>query len=171
MNTEVNFPMAEWRQSCCNPFNKVHHTVRKKTQLRAVTKQMCKKVPSMLLGEKICHTCRKQMSGMSEFTEPEESQSRPFRDEQPSPHDDQEYLDVDPSQELPTMTDSSSESDSPSICKQYHATLATESRTRVNKYLRVAGETPITKRKLQSKKYREKTSHYCENDGKGRYCR
>ena len=67
--------MAEWRQSCCNPFNKVHHTVRKKSQLRAVTKQMCKKVPSMLPGEKIC---RKQVSGMSEPTESEKSQSRSF---------------------------------------------------------------------------------------------
>ncbi len=131
-NTEVNdlflLAMAEWIQSCCNPFNKVHHTVRKKSQLRAVTKQMCKKVPSILPGEKICHTCRKQVSAMSEPTEPEQSHSRPFIDEQPSP--DQEYPEVEVSQE-PTTTNSSSESESSPI-KEYHATLATESRTRVN---------------------------------------
>ena len=148
--------MAEWRQSCCNPFNKVHHTVRKKSLLRAVTKQMCNKVPSMLPGEKICHTCRKKVSAMSTPTEPEQSQSRPLIDEQPSPHD-HEYPEIEVSQE-PTMTDSSSESDSSPI-KQYHANLATESRTRVNQYLRVVGETPITKRKLQSKKYKKSKLH------------
>ena len=89
---------------------------------------------------------------MSEPTEPEQSQSGPFIDEQPSPCD-QEYPETELSQE-PTMTDSSSESDCSSI-KQYHATLATESRTRINKYLRIAGESPITKRKLQSKKYKK----------------
>ena len=57
------------------------------------------------------------------------------------------------------MTDSSSESDSSVICKQYEATLATESRTRVNKFLRIAGETPISKRKLQSKKYKKRKLH------------
>ena len=151
--------MAEWRQSCCNPFNKVHHTVRKKSQLRAVTKQMCKKVPSMLPGEKICHTCRKQVSGMSEPTESEKSQSRSFIEEQPSPYN-QEYPEIELGQE-PTMTDSSSDSDSSSssdssLIKQY---LTTESRTRVNDYLKVAGETPITKRKLQSKKYKKRKFH------------
>ena len=85
--------MAEWRQSCCNPFNKVHHTVRKKSQLRVVTKKMCKKVPSILPGEKICHTCRKQVSAVSEPTEQEQSQSRPFIVEQPSPSD-QEYAEI-----------------------------------------------------------------------------
>ena len=78
--------MAAWRQSCCNPFNKVRHTVREKSQLRAVTK-MCKKVPSILQGEKIWHTCRKQVSDMSEHAEPDQYNSRPFTDEQSSPYD------------------------------------------------------------------------------------
>ena len=144
--------MAEWRQSCCNPFNKVRHTVREKSQLRAVTKKMCKKVPSILPGEKICHTCRKQVSDISEHAEPDQSNSRSFIDEQSSPYD-HDYPKIELSHES-TMTDSFSESESSPV-KQYHSTLATESRTMVNKYLRIAGETPITKRKLQSKKYKK----------------
>ena len=96
------------------------------------------------------------MSAVSEPTEQEQSQSRPFIVEQPSPSD-QEYTEIELSQE-PTITDSSSESDSSPI-KQYHTTLATESRTRVNKYLTIAGETPIIKRKLQSKKYKKSKLH------------
>ena len=113
----------------------------------------------MLQGEKICHTCRKQVSDMSEPTESEKSQSRSFIEEQPSPYN-QEYPEIELGQE-PTMTDSSSDSDSSSSSdsspiKQY---LTTESRTRVNDYLKVAGETPITKRKLQSKKYKKRKFH------------
>ena len=89
---------------------------------------------------------------MSEHAEPDLSNSRSFIDEQSSPYD-HDYPKIELSHES-TMTDSFSESESSPV-KQYHSTLATESRTMVNKYLRIAGETPITKRKLQSKKYKK----------------
>ena len=86
---------------------------------------MCKKVPSILPGEKICHTCRKQVSDMSEHAEPDLSNSRSFIDEQSSPYD-HDYPKIELSHES-TMTDSFSESESSPV-EQYHSTLATESR-------------------------------------------
>ena len=40
----------QWRNSCCNPFNKVKHSVRDKSQLRTVSKSICEKFPSILPG-------------------------------------------------------------------------------------------------------------------------
>ncbi len=54
--------MAEWKISCCNPFNKYKHSVRDKRRLRNVTSGMCEKFPSRLQGDKICDACRKQVS-------------------------------------------------------------------------------------------------------------
>jgi len=47
-------------------FNKPNHFIRKKNQLRVVIKRICEKVPSILPGEKICDSCRKQLSAESE---------------------------------------------------------------------------------------------------------
>ena len=57
----------QWRNLCCNPFNKPNHFIRKKNQLRVVTKRICEKVPSILPGEKICDSCRKQLAAESEW--------------------------------------------------------------------------------------------------------
>ena len=57
-----------------------------------------------------------------------------------------------------SLKGSSSDSDdipASSPIKQHHVSLAIESRIKVNKYLRTIGETPTTKRKLQSKKYQK----------------
>jgi len=40
----------QWRNLCCNPFNKPHHFIRKKSQLMVITERMCEKVPSILLA-------------------------------------------------------------------------------------------------------------------------
>ena len=50
-----------WRNICCNPFNKPNHFIRKKNQLRFVTKWMCEKA-SILPGERICDDCRKNLA-------------------------------------------------------------------------------------------------------------
>ena len=55
---------SQWWNLCCNPFNKPHHFIRKKSQL--VTKRMCEKVPSFLPGE-ICDSCRKKLAAESEW--------------------------------------------------------------------------------------------------------
>ena len=53
----------QWKErSCCNPFQKENHdwTTRRKT-LRYVTEWMCKKIPTISMGSKICDNCRKQL--------------------------------------------------------------------------------------------------------------
>ena len=116
----------QWRNLCCNPFNRPHHLIRKKSQLRIVTKRMCEKVPSILPGEKICDSCRKELAAKSE------QQSLPQEQSDSSPESDV----VSPSDEM---------LDHPL------ATLAA-----ANKHLDAIGETPLTKRKLQSIQYRQK---------------
>jgi len=49
----------QWRNLCCNPFNKPHHFSRKKSQLGVVT------VPAILPGE-ICDSFGKQLAAESE---------------------------------------------------------------------------------------------------------
>ncbi len=61
----------QWRNSCCNPFNKLKHSVRDKTQLRTVTKRICEKFPSILPGDKICDSCRKKVSTVNEVPQKE----------------------------------------------------------------------------------------------------
>ncbi len=125
--------MAQWRNSCCNPFDKVHHNVRNKAQLRTVTKAMCKKFPLRILpGEMICHTCRKQAMIESEY-----------------------IPDLESIEEHLPATNNSSDSDIPeastSPVKKYQASVATESRATINELLTSFGQTPLTKRKLQNK--------------------
>lgn len=129
----------QWRNSCCNPFNKVKHSVRDKSQLRTVTKSICEKFPSILLGDKICDSCRKNLSTVSEI-----------------PQVQVEPLDQSISSLDFLETNYSSESTSPSPVKQFQASVTQQSREKANKYLRDVGVTPITKRKLQSRKYQKK---------------
>ena len=115
------------------------HSARDKSQLRTVTKSICEKFPSILPGDKICDSCRKKLSTVSEI-----------------PQEQVELLDQSISSLDFLETNYSSESTSPSPVKQFHASVAQQSRKRANKYLRDVGVTPITKRKLQSRKYQKK---------------
>ena len=114
----------QWRNLCCNPFNKPHHFIRKKSQRRVVTDRMCEKVPSISPGEKICDSCRKQLAAESE------QQSLP-----------QEQSDSSPESDVVSPTDE--------MFGHPLATLAV-----ANEHLDTIGETPLTKRKLRSKRYR-----------------
>ena len=125
----------QWRNVCCNPFNKLKHNVKDRSQLRTVTKRTCEEFPSILPGEKIC---RKKLSSVSVIpTAPEkvEFSNQPFSSSE---------------------TDHSSESFTASSVKEFQASVAKESRERANEYFRAIGTTPITKRKLQSRKYQKK---------------
>ena len=117
----------QWRNLCCNPFNKPHHIIRNKSQLRVVTKAMCEKFPSILRGEKICDACRKQLAKVS----------TPRKQVSPPP----EQSDISPESDV--------ESSSDEVFDDPKATL-----TVANEYLDAIGETPLTKRKLRSKQYR-----------------
>ena len=52
---------CQWKNTCCNPFQKVNHSSKRKN-LRPVTKWMCLKVPSIVEGSKICDSCRKELA-------------------------------------------------------------------------------------------------------------
>ena len=66
LQSDMAQSQLQWRNLCCNPFNKPNHS-RKKNQLRVVTKRICEKVPSILPGEKICDSCRKHLVAESEW--------------------------------------------------------------------------------------------------------
>ena len=129
----------QWRNSCCNPFNKVKHSVRDKSRLRTFTKCICEMFPSILPGDKICDSCRKKLSTVSEI-----------------PQEQVELLDQSISSLDFRKTEYSSESTLPSPVKQFQASVADQSRERANEHLRDIGVTPIIKRKLQSRKYQKK---------------
>lgn len=114
---------SQWKNICCNPFNRPNHFVRKKNQLRLVTKWMCEKTPSILPGDKICDSCRKKLTTASPPKPSDSSASASESDGALSPPD--EELQVDTGQSL----------------------------MMVNQCLDTIGETPLTKRKLQYKKY------------------
>ena len=114
---------SHWKNICCNPYNEPSHIVRKKSQLRLVTKRMCEKFPSILSGERICDDCRKKLAKTSP---PQPSDSSTESERTDSPPTDQQFQ-VD-------------------ICEPLMV---------VNQYLNTVGETPLTKRKLQSRKYSE----------------
>lgn len=63
------------KNCCCNPLNKLNHRVREKSQLRSVTKRLCEKFPSLLRGDKICDSCRKQLGPKPKTTEDKEKES------------------------------------------------------------------------------------------------
>lgn len=121
----AHFP-PQWKNICCNPFNRPSHFIRKKNQLRQVTKKVCEKFPSILPGEKICDDCRKKVA---KFSPP-----KPSEPSEPSDNSSESDRIVSPSGEVFQVD----------TC---------ESLLVVNQYLDTTGETPITKRKLQSKKY------------------
>ena len=130
--------VPDWKNSCCNPFNKAKHSVKKRAMLRTVSKSVCEKFPSILPGDKICDNCRKQLATVSEIQQKHEEQPTELEVSQ---------LSVDFS--LLSLYD---HSDPPSPIKHLQASVSCD---KVNKYLRDVGETPITKRKLRGKKYKK----------------
>ena len=80
--------MAEgWTNVCCNPFGKPNHFVRNQRQLRVVKGWMCEKAPTIFEGQKICDSCRKELTKMSSVMETSmacpESDSEPEKDFEP----------------------------------------------------------------------------------------
>ena len=132
--------LPEWKNSCCNPFNKVKHNVKRRTMLRTVPKSVCEKFPSILPGDKICDNCRKQLAVMNETAQK--------HTEQPPELDQfQDLLSLDFS-----SLSLSDKSAPPSPARQLQSSIARDSRDKVK---RDVGETPITKRKLRARKYQK----------------
>lgn len=132
---------SEWRSTCCNPFHKKDHGGKRKT-LRPVTKWMCEKDSNISMGSKICDCCRKKLA--TSIPEPHSYSESTFE------------LSPTPS---PPVSPPGSE------VLQYEEF---ESMRLVNQCLDDIGETPVTKRKLQSKKYSEqKLEHLTTMMGKG----
>ena len=52
---------VQWMNICCNPFNKVGHSSKKKN-LRPVLPWMIEKFPFLVPEAKICDSCRKQLA-------------------------------------------------------------------------------------------------------------
>ena len=114
---------SQWRSTCCNPFSIRGHTARK-SALRPVANWMCEKHPLVQMGSKICDTCRKKLAKFSEVpTSGLES-------------------------DLSPCTPSDSSSDSETIEEEQYDPLHL-----VNLCLEDLDETPVTKRKLRTKKY------------------
>ena len=116
-----------WRSTCCNPFQLQHHTARK-SLLRPVTKWMCEKNSLIQMGMRICDTCRKKLAKVSKA--PDLS------------------LDAEP--------DSSSSDLASDYEMKYEQSVRGSSVRMINHCLTELGETPVTKIKLQSKKYSER---------------
>ena len=59
-------------QSCCNPFDIPGHSWgSRRKNLRPVTVWMCERAPHILIGSKICDTCRKKLSKEAPVFDPE----------------------------------------------------------------------------------------------------
>ena len=116
------------------------HSVRDKSQLRTFTKSICEIFPSILPGDKICDSCRKKLSTVSEI-----------------PQEQVELLDQSISSLDFCKTDYSSESTLPSPVKQFQASVAEQSKEEPTSTLEIIiGVTPIIRRKLQSRNYQKK---------------
>ena len=116
----------QWRSTCCNPFSISGHTARRNA-LRPVTNWMCEKHPLVQMGSKICDTCRKKLAKLSEVP----------------------TLGLE--SDLSPSTPSDSSSGSEMIKEEKYDSLHL-----VNKCLEDLDETPVTKRKLRTKKYSER---------------
>ena len=61
---------AVWTSSCCNPLELPSHSGIRKN-LRLVTKWMCEKVPKILMGSKVCDSCRKKLKDLPDIPQSE----------------------------------------------------------------------------------------------------
>lgn len=124
---------SAWRSTCCNPFQIEGHTARKNS-LRPVSQWMCEKSPLLHMGMRICDTCRKKLAQASALTV--------------NPQGDSTDSTLSESLCEQSETEDPSEMYEPSMMYK-----PSEQMGIVNQCLLNLGETPVTKRKLQSKKY------------------
>ena len=131
-----------WRTSCCDPFKKPGHAVKK--SLQPVTKRMCEINPHLGLsvGSRICDNCRKHLGRTSSMTLS--------------------------TADIVSSSSSSHQSSISSIASPElhdHETERLESLKAVNLCLEDLGETPITMRKARSKKYskEQNRNNYCKD--------
>ena len=68
---------SQWTNVCCNPFNKTEHSSKKKS-LRQVLPWMLEKVPSLILGAKICDSCRKELPRLAVESDPLDNSDNEF---------------------------------------------------------------------------------------------
>ena len=68
---------SQWTNVCCNPFNKTEHSSKKKS-LRQVLPWMLEKVPSLILGAKICDSCRKELAWLAVESDPLDNSGNEF---------------------------------------------------------------------------------------------
>ena len=135
--------VSQWTNICCNPFGKPSHYVRNKKQLRQVSDWMIKKVPTLKHDQKICASCRKQISHTS-TPSPTPEEHRATTPE--SPVGGYEFPDEGPESDPAVVTPPGEELEPES----------SESVALVNVCLETFGETPITKTKLKRNKKRSK---------------
>ena len=135
--------VSQWTNICCTPFGKPSHYVRNKKQLRQVSDWMITKVPTLTHGQKICASCRKQLSHTSSPS-PTSEERRVTTPE--SPVEGSEFPDEGPESDPAVVTPPGEELEpEPS-----------ESVALVNVCLETFGETPITKTNLKRAKKRSK---------------
>ena len=116
------------------------HTSKRKN-LRPVTKWMCEKAPLVSIGTRICDSCRKKLSAVVIPAVPVESDTN-------SDCDTEELVDYSVCSLQPA--------DDSSIHPSLFEDDPQPSLTLVNQCLKESGKTPITKRKLRTRKYAEK---------------
>ena len=112
-----------WASACCNPFRKPNHSSERKN-LRPVLPWMCEKIPSLILGAKMCDDCRKKVAKL------------------PAPEAESE---------APLESSEEANASSYSLCEELRSPY--ESLESGNQCLTALGETPIVKKKLQQVKY------------------
>ena len=131
----------EWKNTCCNPFNVRGHTSNQKN-LRPVSGWMCENAPHISIGARICDSCREKLSRAS------------ISDVHVESADTNSNSDAEDSwlQKPSPLEDSSIQ---PSFLKKTQPSSA--SLALVNKCLKESGKTPITNRKLKTRRnYAEK---------------
>ena len=128
--------VSQWTNICCNPFGKPSHYVRNKKQLQQVSDWMIRKVPTLTHGQKICASCRKQLSHTSSPS-PTPEERRATTPE--SPVERSEFSDERPESDPAVVTPPGEELE----------TEPSESVALVNMCLETFGETPITKTNLK----------------------
>ena len=68
---------SQWTNVCRNPFNKTEHSSKKKS-LRQILPWMLEKVPSLILGAKICDSCRKELARSAVESDPLDNSGNEF---------------------------------------------------------------------------------------------
>ena len=115
---------GQWRNVCCNPFNKPGHNSMKKN-LRSVLPWMIEAIQSVKVGDKICDKCRKELTPLNVKQNP------------PSMSIHKEPLDE-------SCDD---------LCDYLDDDYISQDMEPINMCLKAIGETPIVKKKLMHASY------------------